>query len=180
MLFLRRVLVGDQERVFVIVNGRFERILAPGVHFVRTFGRSVVLERHNVSKVVIESTWTAHIAKARPDVAAEFFTLVETNDSQVAVVSLDGKVSRAFGPGQKALFWRGPVDVSVEVFDSNAEPEAPTRLVTTLSRLGFTNVATFAEIEDGKTGLLFLDARFVRTLGPGTHGFWNAGHKPRV
>ena len=55
MLFLRRVLVGDQERVLVIVNGRFERMLGPGEHRVWTFRRSVVLERHNVAKVVFES-----------------------------------------------------------------------------------------------------------------------------
>ncbi len=180
MLFLRRVLVGDQERVLVIVNGRFERMLGPGEHRVWSFRRSVVLERHNVAKVLFESAWANHVVKLRPDVAAEFFTVVETNDSQVALVSLDGNVARAFGPGHKILFWRGPVDVSVEVFDSNAEPEVPARLVATLSRLGFANLAVFTVVEDGKTGLLFLDGKFVRTLGPGTHGFWNAGRNPRV
>ena len=180
MLFLRRVLVGDQERVLVIVNGRFERMLGPGEHRVWSFRRSVVLERHNVAKVLFESAWANHVVKLRPDMAAEFFTVVETNDSQVALVSLDGNVARAFGPGHKILFWRGPVDVSVEVFDSNAEPEVPARLVATLSRLGFANLAVFTVAEDGKTGLLFLDGKFVRTLGPGTHGFWNAGRNPRV
>jgi len=34
MLMLRRILVGDQERVLVIRKGRFERILDPGEYWV--------------------------------------------------------------------------------------------------------------------------------------------------
>jgi len=180
MLFLRRVLVGDQERVLVIRNGRFERMLGPGAHNVWAFGAAVELERHNVKEVLFEGPWVNHLVKVRPDVTAEHFTVVETKDSQVAVVSLDGKVARGFFPGSRALFWRGPVEVSVEVFDAHAEPEVPARLITTLVRLGFSTLVTTTVVEDGKIGLLSLDGRFVRTLGPGTHAFWNAGRNPRV
>jgi regulator of protease activity HflC (stomatin/prohibitin superfamily) len=180
MLFLRRVLVGDQERALLIRDGRFERMLGPGAHNVWSFGAAIQLERHNVGEVVLAGPWVNHLVKVRPEVTAEHFAVVETNDSQVAVVSLDGKVARAFGPGARALFWRGPVEVSAEVFDANAEPEVPARLAATLIRSGFSTLVTATVVDDGKIGLLFLDGRFVRTLAPGTHAFWNAGRNPRV
>ena len=113
MLLLRRVLVGDQERVLIIRNGRFERMLGPGAHNVWAFGATIQIERHNVGELVFGGPWVNHLVKVCPDVPSEHFTVVETNDFQVAIVSLDGKVARAFGPGVRALFWRGPTEVSV-------------------------------------------------------------------
>ena len=40
-MFLRRIVVGDQSRVLVSRNGRFQRILDPGVYWLWTFGADV-------------------------------------------------------------------------------------------------------------------------------------------
>ena len=105
---LRRVLVGDNERVLVIRKGRFERILAPGEYWVFR-GLDVVLERYNVRALVFAGEWADyHRRIQRPDLAAEYFTVVETRDSQAAVVYLNGRVSRVIGPGKRVLYWRGP------------------------------------------------------------------------
>lgn len=47
-------------------------------------------------------------------------------------------------------------------------------------RLGREAPATLVSVEDGKTGLLYLDNRFVRLLAPGTYGFWTAARPVRV
>ena len=39
---------------------------------------------------------------------------------------------------------------------------------------------TFAAIDEGKRGLLYLDGRLTRELEPGTYGFWNAVAMPRI
>ena len=39
---------------------------------------------------------------------------------------------------------------------------------------------TFASVEEGKRGLLYLDGRLIRELGPGNYGFWNAVVSPRI
>jgi regulator of protease activity HflC (stomatin/prohibitin superfamily) len=180
MTLFRRVLVGDQERVLLVRNGRFERILGPGAHVVFAPASRVELERHNLNEIALTGVWANFLANSRPDVLAEHFVPVETNDAQVAVVSLDGKVARAIAPGVRALFWRDAAHVSVELFDTLAQPEAPARLVAPLLRLGFAALIVSAVVEDGKVGLLSLDGRFAGTLGPGTHAFWNAGRNPRV
>jgi regulator of protease activity HflC (stomatin/prohibitin superfamily) len=39
---------------------------------------------------------------------------------------------------------------------------------------------TYAQVEEGKTGLLFIENRLIRALGPGAYGFWNVAGTPRV
>ena len=113
---LRRVLVGDNERVFLIRKGRFEDILAPGDYWIVGFG--VTLERHDVKNLVLSSEWTDFLAKQRWELVSRYFTVVETADSQVAVVYFDDKVARIVGPGKRVLFWRGSIEVTYDLINA--------------------------------------------------------------
>src|SRR5579872_3975008 len=104
---LRRILVGDNERVLVIRNKRFEKILAPGAHWMVEFVDDIELERHNTKGLVFASEWADLIANQRPEIAAEHFTVVNTNDAQVAVVYLDGKLAHVIAPAKRVLYWKG-------------------------------------------------------------------------
>ena len=75
---LRRVLVGDNERVFIIRKGRFEDILAPGEYWVT--GMGVELERHNISQLVLVSAWRDFLVKERWVLVSRYFSLLETGD----------------------------------------------------------------------------------------------------
>src|SRR5262245_26337710 len=98
MLVYRRILVGDQERFLLIRNGRFVRILKPGTHWVWGPGK-LHLEKHNVLRVVFESEWADFLAKEKQEIAEQHFKIVETNDSQAAVVSVDSKLFTIVPPG---------------------------------------------------------------------------------
>ena len=177
---LRRILVGDNERVLVIRNRRFEAVLGPGSYWILTLVGEVQLEYHNVREGAFTSEWTNYIATERPDVVAAHFTLVDTTDVQVAVVRLDDKVSRVIGPASRVLFWRGPMTVTAEVIDVRSEPEVPARLLAPLARLGRESLATFTVIDEGRRGLLYLDGRLVREIPAGAYGFWNVVVSARV
>lgn len=179
MFLFRRILVGDQERVLLTQKGRFVRILEPGEYWLWTFGRSVHTERFNVRHVVFESEWSDFLAKEKREIAERFFTIVETNDSHVAVVYLDSKLASVIPPGKRVLFWRGPVDVEARLINVSQEPEVSRALLPALARTKTTTVA-FTTVEEGKVGLLYVDGRYVRSFGPGAYGFWNAVGSPRV
>ncbi len=179
-MFIRRIRVGDRTRMLVIRAGRFERILEPGDYWIWGFGPSLMFEAHDVRGVVFDSPWSDFLAKERPRVAEQYFTVVETADSQVAVIYFDGKVSKVLGPGKRMLLWKGAVAVTAEIVDVKERPEVPAALALPLSRAGALALATFAQVEDGKTGLLYVEGRFVRALEPGFYGFWNAAGGPRV
>ncbi len=179
-MLIRRILVGDRNRVLVIRAGRFDRILEPGRYWFWTFGRNLEFETLDVKTTVFESPWSDYLAAERKAVADRYFTTVETSDSQVAVVYFDGRLARVIGPGKRVLFWKGPVSVTAEVIDVKENPDVPARLATALARWGTLSGATFAQVEDGRTGLLYLEGRFIRALEPGFYGFWNAAGAPRV
>ncbi len=86
MLFVRRVLVGDQERALLIRDKRFERALEPGRHWVWLMPGAVEVEFHNVKALEFQSTWVDYLVKERAEVVSRLFTVVETGDAQVAVV----------------------------------------------------------------------------------------------
>lgn len=177
----KRIVVGDQERVLVAKNRRFDRILTPGTYRVFTApGVSLCVEKFNVRDLVFQSTWTDYLVKERPDVTERHFTLVETSDVQVAMVYADGKLYKVLTPAKRVLFWRGPVEITAEVVDVVAEPVIPRDKIAALERLGRESFATFTVVEEGKTGLLFLDNRLMRTILPGKHAFWAVTGSPRI
>ena len=175
----RRILVGDNERVFVIRKRRFAGILAPGEYFMFTFGRGMEFERYNVKQLILASEWNDTIVRQFPELAARYFTVIETGEAQIALVYIDGRLSRVLPPGTRALYFKGVVEVTFKLINVIEEPQVPPRLVAPLSRLG-ENRAAFIVIEEGKRGLLYLDGRLVRELEPGAYGFWNALVAPRI
>ena len=60
---LRRILVGDNERVLLIRKRRFAEILAPGEYWIFTLGRGIELERYNVRDLSCTSEWADYIVK---------------------------------------------------------------------------------------------------------------------
>jgi regulator of protease activity HflC (stomatin/prohibitin superfamily) len=174
-----RIIVGDNERVLLVRNKRFSRILGPGNYWIFTLGAGIEQERHNIRDLVFTSEWADFIVKERPDVAAAYFTVVETSDSQVAVIAVERKLVRAIAPGKRVLFWRGVLDVTFELIDVREAPEVPARLLSALWRLGRES-AVFGVVEQGKRGLVYIDGRMVRELGAGTFAFWNAIGSPRI
>jgi len=177
MSVLRRILVGDQNRVLLIRKGRFADILEPGQYWI--FGTGVETATFNVNELVFENAWSGYVVKEQPELAARMFTTVETGDMQVALVFHDGKLARILGPGKRALYWKASIEITSQVIDVTSAPEVPQALVAAVQRLA-QSLIVYATVEEGKTGLLSIDGRFVRALGAGVYAFWNVGISPRV
>ena len=67
---------------------------------------------HNIKDLVFAGERADYIVRERPELASRYFTVVDTADSQVAVVYLNGKLARVVKPGARVLFWRGAVAVT--------------------------------------------------------------------
>jgi regulator of protease activity HflC (stomatin/prohibitin superfamily) len=133
-----------------------------------------------LSEPAFRADWADVLVRERPDVVARYFTVVETRDSEVAVVYANGKTFRVVPPGKRVLFWKEPLDIRAEVIDVTVSPEVPRAKIAGLVRLGRESLATFATVEEAKIGLLFVDNRLARTLDPGTYAFWAVVSAVRV
>lgn len=179
MLFIHRILVGTQERVFVIRHRRFIRVLEPGVHWI--FGLGYFFEYHQITELVLTSEWTEYIRKNRPDVVERYFAPVATGETEVALIWADGKLERVVGPGSRELFWLGFRAIRVDIVNTADEPQIPAALIPAVARATARKLfVLYAVVEEGKSGILYLDNRFVRELGAGNYAFWNVAAVPRV
>jgi hypothetical protein len=114
----RLVTVNTNQRVLVTKNGRLSSILKPGKHvlFTRPFS-TLEFETHNLHRPVFKSRWADHVVASRQDLVAEHFHVVATNDSQVAMVSVDGDLYQVLLPTRTALFWKDSANVTVEYIE---------------------------------------------------------------
>lgn len=179
MLFWKRIRVGHNERVILFRHKRFVKIFGPGDHVFGGLAHTMHEERYSVTSPIFASEWADYLVKERPQVVAEHFTLVETTDSQVAMVFIDNKLYRVIGPGTRILFWKGYRTVTAELVNFNDKPEVDKNRTLALTKLGHESYAMFTIVEDNKAGLLYLNGKFDQVLGPGTHGFW-AARQPRI
>src|SRR5207247_9747359 len=120
----------------LILHERVRDILAAGEYWIFTLGQNIELERANVKGLVFASEWADYMVKEKPELVSRYFTVVDTNDSQVAVVFVDGKLTRVIGPGKRVLFWRGVGELAFELIDVRKEPGLRLRLVPGPARLG--------------------------------------------
>jgi len=95
-------------------------------------------------------------------------------------VSVDGKLARVIGPGKRVIFWREVAELAFELIDVRREPEVRASLVAPLARLGAQSGVTFAAVDEGKRGLVYIEGRLFRELGAGVYGFWNVVAAPRI
>ena len=147
----KRISVGDQERALITKNDRFGGILAPGEYRLFTMpGVSVKVEKFNVQDLVFHSTWADYLAKERPEIAERYFTRVETNDLQVAMIYVDGKLFKVMLPAKRMLFWRGAVEITAEVVNVIDDPQVDAQKLPALERLGKESLATFSLVEEAK------------------------------
>ena len=174
-----RINIGDRERALVIRSGRFLKILEPGTHFVFAMPFTVDVERHSINDRKLSSTWTEFLVKERRELAERYFVIVETGDREVAIIYADGKFAEILGPGSRALYWKSAASIGVRVIDVFAEPEVPREALRSIAYAGNFPLITGALVEEGKAGLLFLENRYVRSLGPGMYAFWKPA-SPRV
>ena len=178
MKMIRRLTVAQHERVLVFRDRRFETILEPGVHWLFDPLRRVELQVYDLTVAEFEHPRAEFLLQDARAVMERYFMIVETGDTEVGVVSKLGRVTGLLGPGRRQLYWKGPIDVTVEKIDFTATMELPGALARVLVRAkqplaAQVNEAVSAiEVPDTSVGMLIVDGEFVRVLEPGLHAFW--------
>ena len=148
-MYWKRISVGDQERILVIKNGRLKAILEPGEYriFVPPW-LCLELESHNIRNLVFRSRWADYLINERPDLVHRYFTLIETNEVQIGIVYVDGKLFQVLAPAKRVLFWRGQAEVTVELADVIGEPLISFPSLRALERRAEHSLVSIAALDD--------------------------------
>jgi regulator of protease activity HflC (stomatin/prohibitin superfamily) len=180
MFGYKRIVIGEHERGVHMRNKRFEAVLGPGVHYlIDPLGRDQV-RVYDLSDVEFEHPQLDVLLKEHATELVEHLQVVELGPRQVGLVYRNGRLSGLLAPESRTVYWRGPVEVRVEVQDIATDFRLPQALAmqlvhgpagTALGRSALSAIQ-FAVVPERHLGLLLVDGVIAETLDPGLHAFW--------
>ena len=174
------VTVRENERVLVLRNGRFLDILRPGRHTVAGRPKNVEICTFSLLRPEFVSDYVDALLRERPDLAEQHLTEVRTGPAEVAAIFRDGRLYAIQGPDGRSVFLTDAGPFEIERVDVSETLEVPVSLNARLGRLATSDKVTRFVVDEGKTGLLYIDNVFERTLEPGIYGFFNVGRAVNV
>jgi len=169
MLIANLIKICKYERGLVFERGVFVRMLRPGWQLLPgwIFGT-------RVERVSIRDPWLQHpdldvIARSGElDGEAE---VLDLDDRQRAIVTIDGRIAAVLGSGLAAV-WTVFQKVEVEIFDSAEIRLERPNLVSILEAPGSVALLEQVVVAAGSRTLLFLDGHLSEVLAPGVYAFW--------
>jgi len=179
MLMFERVMVKKSERGLLLRNGDFERVLAPGRHWVFKGLDRLRVETFALDQPAFTHGLADYLMAKEPEVVAAEFVKVELSETQVGLRSDNGVLVEVLAPTTRRLYWKGLVDVTVDVVDLAAgaelSPVLTARLVQTQARSrGVSGLAGVLQVQvnEFSAGILWIDGKVDRVLGAGSYAFW--------
>jgi hypothetical protein len=80
---------------------------------------------------MFRSRWEGYLLRKRPDLVAAHFVVVETKESEIAMISVNGTLYQVLLPGKRALFWKDAASLSAELV-TVIDSELPEPMLTAL------------------------------------------------
>lgn len=176
---IKRVTVKKNERGLLLRNGDFERVLQPGTHWLFTGLDALRVELFSLEQPAFTHGLADYLMAKEPEVVAAEFVRVELNEHQVGLRTENGVLVEVLPPATRKLYWKGLVDVRVEVIDIGETAEVPAPVVARLLQTqlrpravqGLAGVLQVQVPEHG-AGIVWIDGKIARLLAPGSYAFW--------
>jgi regulator of protease activity HflC (stomatin/prohibitin superfamily) len=178
--FLRRVVVKKNERGLLLRNGDFERVLPPGRYWLASLFDALRVETFSIEQPAFTHGLADYLLAKEPEVVAREFVRVELSDTQVGLRYDNGVLVELLPPASRKLYWKGLVDVRVEVLELAVdEIELPQALVSRLTQTQLRQRAVAGlqgvlqgQVPEFSVGVLTVDGKVLRLLQAGGYAFW--------
>jgi regulator of protease activity HflC (stomatin/prohibitin superfamily) len=179
MIIFRQIIVRKNERGLLFKKSDFIKILEPGTyHFFDPF-HHITVEFYDLSTPAFSHPLSDFLLKEYPEMMARYFTVVELNAQQVALIYKNGLLADILLPATRHFYWQGVIDITTEIIDISEQFEISQEQAALLvysknpeliSQVKETIYS--CEIPEHKLGLLMVNGQYVKTLSPGLHAYW--------
>jgi regulator of protease activity HflC (stomatin/prohibitin superfamily) len=172
---IERIMIGDGERGLLFKNRQFERVLAPGVHWIVSVIARIEVRVFDIEQSEYYTGKDADALIARlGDKLGETFVLADIGVDEVGLMSRNGKLAYALSPVSRTLYWRGATKITIERVALGSDLELDAKVAARLRQLDFlSRYAIAVTVPAESAGLVFIDGKLARTLAPGAYAFWN-------
>ncbi|NOQ34614.1 MAG: slipin family protein [Methylococcaceae bacterium] len=186
-MFFKRIVIAQHERGLYLENRDIKRILNSGVHYVFDMLNRVNVVVYDLTQVEFSHPTEDVLLKQKADLCELYFQVVELKEFEVGLVYKNGVLSDLLPPATRKFYWRGLIDIKIEVINIKEQyqlPEDKAKLLMTVNQAPLRNkLAQFvhiAEIKDEMLGLLIVDGQLVETLKAGVYVYWRFNRSIRV
>ena len=179
MFGLKRIVIAQHERGVYLEDRSIVKILEPGIYRVFDLLGRIAVEVQDLTVAEFNHPYSDVLVKENRELIDKHFQLIELGEYEVGLVYKNGKLSGVLAPGTRQLYWKGLIDVKVEVQNieqdfavekakvgliANARANAiPTSVI---------NYVYISEVADNHIGLLIVDGELVQSLKPGLYVYW--------
>jgi regulator of protease activity HflC (stomatin/prohibitin superfamily) len=187
MFVYKRIVIAQHERGLYLKDRSIKKILAPGVYRILDPLGRVSVEVYNLTVPEFEHPYIDVLVTEQSALCERHFQVIELSEYEVGLVYKNGKLNGVLAPATRQLYWKGPIDVKVEVLsivEDFALPRGKVGLIAharaeSLPR-EVLNYVYLAEVADKHVGLLIVDGELVKTLQPGLYAYWKFNRRVAV
>lgn len=176
MIFRKRIVIADNERALVFRDRQLTDVLATGVHYITDVLDRVKVKVFDVTDPEVRNIQIKTLMRNKSELCKQYFEEVATDETEIALVYLDGKFKALMAPQSEKIYWKS-IEIKVSKIDISSEIQASDKLITLVAKSAQSSVLSkglmIKEIVNKQVGLLFIDGQFVKTLKAGKYGFWN-------
>ena len=175
----KRVTVKKDERGLLLRNGDFVRVLQPGTHWLFGGLDLLTVETFKLEQTAFVHGVAEYLMAKEPEVVAAEFVRANLTEEQVGLRTENGVLVEVLPPATRRLYWKGQVDVKVEVIDlvasAQVQPAVVHRITQTQLRqravVGLNGVLQ-VQVPQYGAAVLWVDGKVERLLEPGSYAFW--------
>jgi regulator of protease activity HflC (stomatin/prohibitin superfamily) len=175
----KRVTVKKDERGLLLRNGDFVRVLQPGTHWLFGGLDLLTVETFKLEQTAFVHGVAEYLMAKEPEVVAAEFVRVDLTEEQAGLRTENGVLMEVLPPATRRLYWKGQVDVKVEVIDLAASAHVPPAVVhritqTQLRQRAVVGLNGVLQVQVPQYGaaVLWVDGKVDRLLEPGSYAFW--------
>jgi regulator of protease activity HflC (stomatin/prohibitin superfamily) len=194
MLGLQKTWVlAENERVFVLRNKQFDRVLGPGRHKLWDFNQDIEVERYKVDSLYFTSQFAKQRVAEYPEIAALLHDWT-MSDEEVGLFYLNDMLMGIVAPGERVFVWKDAGQARMERLNVAESILVESTLMTVIKRRGVNAISSVIKsagtvvkapilevsIEHGQSGILYVDGKIDKVLEPGNYGFWRVNQEVQV
>jgi regulator of protease activity HflC (stomatin/prohibitin superfamily) len=176
MMGLKRITIAQHERGLAFRNRSLEAVFKPGVHWQFDPFKRCEVAVYDMSTPEFEHPRVDVFVKDAYALIESDLMVVELGDREVGLVYKNGRLVSVLAPGKRQLYWKGPIEVRVDVRDISQEFALDANLARVLMRArssaSFGDAIGTAEVADTAVGLLIVDGELRAVLEPGLTAYW--------
>jgi regulator of protease activity HflC (stomatin/prohibitin superfamily) len=187
MFVYKRIVIAQHERGLYLKDRSIKKILAPGVYRILDPLGRVSVEVYNLTVPEFEHPYIDVLVTEQSALCERHFQVIELSEYEVGLVYKNGKLNGVLAPATRQLYWKGPIDVKVEVLSIAEDFALPRDKIGLIAHARaeslpreVLNYVYLAEVADKHVGLLIVDGELVKTLQPGLYAYWKFNRRVAV